>query len=48
MYFFGLELTTATDTALLANGEIAFSILLAMLFFKERLRLIGYLAVTMV
>lgn len=48
MYFFGLELTTATDTALLANGEIAFSILLAMLFFKERLNLIGYLAVTMV
>lgn len=48
MYFFGLELTTATDTALLANGEIAFSILLAMLFFKERLRFIGYLAVTMV
>jgi drug/metabolite transporter (DMT)-like permease len=48
MYFFGLELTTATDTALFANGEIAFSILLAMLFFKERLRLIGYLAVTMV
>ncbi len=48
LYFFGLEQTTASDTALLTNGEIVFSVLLALLFFKERLNKIGYAAVTMV
>ena len=48
LYFFGLEQTTASDTALLANGEIIFSVLLALLFFKEKLKRVGYLAVAMV
>ena len=48
LYFAGLEQTTASDTAILGNGEIIFSVLLALLFFKERLGRIGYLAVAMV
>jgi drug/metabolite transporter (DMT)-like permease len=48
MFFFGLRQTTASDTALLANGETIFSIMLAILFFKEKLRMFGYLAALMV
>lgn len=48
MFFFGLRQTTASDTALLANGETIFSITLAILFFKEKLRMFGYLAALMV
>lgn len=48
LYFFGLEQSTASDTAILTNGEIVFSVLLALLFFKERLNKIGYTAVLMV
>ena len=39
MFFSGLQLTTAADTALLSNGETVFSILFAILFFKEKLSL---------
>ena len=39
MFFLGLEQTTASDAALLSNGEIIFSVMLALLFFKEKLRL---------
>lgn len=48
IFFVGLKLGTAADTALLANGETVFSILFALLIFKERLRPIGYIAVTMI
>ena len=48
MFFLGLKLSTAADTALLANGETVFSILFALLIFKERLRPIGYVAVTLI
>ena len=48
MFFTGLKLTTATDTALLSNGETVFSILFALLFFKERLRRVGYGAVALI
>lgn len=48
LFFLGLELSTAADTSLLANGETVFSILFALLFFKERLKPIGYIAVTMI
>ena len=48
MFFLGLKLSTATDTALLANGETVFSILFALLIFKERLKPIGYVAVTLI
>jgi drug/metabolite transporter (DMT)-like permease len=48
MFFFGLRQTTASDTSLLANGETIFSIMLAILFFKEKLKPLGYLAALMV
>ena len=48
LYFVGLEQTTASDAALLSNGEIAFSILLAVLFFKERIERKHYAAIAMV
>jgi drug/metabolite transporter (DMT)-like permease len=48
MFFFGLRQTTASDTSLLAIGETIFSIILAILFFKEKLRSLGYLAALMV
>ena len=48
MFFTGLKLTTAADTALLSNGETVFSILFALLFFKEKLKLVGYGAVALI
>jgi drug/metabolite transporter (DMT)-like permease len=48
IFFVGLKLGTAADTALLANGETVFSILFALLFFKERLKPVGYIAVTLI
>jgi drug/metabolite transporter (DMT)-like permease len=48
MFFSGLRQTTASDTSLLANGETIFSIVLAILFFKEKLKPLGYLAALMV
>jgi drug/metabolite transporter (DMT)-like permease len=47
MFFLGLKLSSAADTALLTNGETVFSILFALLIFKERLTPIGYVAVTL-
>jgi len=48
LFFIGLEDTTASDSALLLNGEIIFSVFLAILLFKEKLPRIGYLAVGLV
>jgi len=48
LYFAGLQQTSASDATLLANGEIIFTIAIAMAFFKERLRPLGYLAVLFV
>ena len=48
IFFVGLKLSTAADTALLANGETVFSILFALLIFKERLSRVGYIAVTLI
>lgn len=48
MFFFGLKLTTATDSSLLSNGEIIFSILLALTIFGEKLNRIGYIAMALV
>ena len=48
MFFFGLEHTTAVDSSLLANGETFFSIIFAILFFKEKLKPLGYIASLMV
>jgi len=44
LYFFGLIHATASDAAVMVNGEVFFSVLLALVFFKERLRLHGYVA----
>jgi len=48
LYFVGLTHASASDTALIANGEVFFSVLLAVMFFKERLRLVGGIAVILV
>ena len=48
IFFVGLKVSTAADTALLANGETVFSILFALLIFKERLSRVGYIAVTLI
>jgi len=47
MYFVGLEATTASDAALLANGEMVFTVLVASLFFGERLSRKGLFALTL-
>ena len=48
LYFVGLSQTTASNTSLLSNAEIVFTILLALLFFKEKLKPIGFVAVGLV
>jgi len=37
LFFFGLSNTSASDSSILVNGEVLFSILLAMIFFNEKL-----------
>jgi len=48
LYFFGLKYTSAVHTSILLNGEMVFTVLLAILFFKERLRLQGYIGISLV
>ncbi len=48
LFFTGLKQTTASDTAILSNAETIFTVLFALIFFKERLKPIGYLAVVLV
>jgi drug/metabolite transporter (DMT)-like permease len=48
LYFVGLTHASASDAALIVNGEVFFSILLAVMFFRERLRLIGWIAIFLV
>lgn len=48
LFFTGLKQTTASDTAILSNAETIFTVLFALIFFKEKLRPIGYLAVVLV
>ncbi len=48
LFFTGLEKTTASDTAILSNSETIFTVLFALLFFKEKLRARGYLATLLV
>jgi drug/metabolite transporter (DMT)-like permease len=48
LYFFGLKYTSAAHTSILLNGEMVFTVLLAILFFKEKLRLLGYIGVVLV
>ena len=37
LFFYGLSITSASDSSILINGEILFSILLAIVFFNEKL-----------
>ena len=48
LYFVGLTHASASDAALIANGEVFFSVLLAVIFFRERLRLVGWIAIILV
>lgn len=48
LFFIGLKHASASDAALIANGETFFSVLLAIVFFKERLGKIGYIATTLI
>jgi len=48
LFFIGLTHASASDAALIANGEVFFSIFLAIAFFKERLGKIGYIATALI
>ncbi|CUR51454.1 Putative drug/metabolite transporter [Nitrosotalea devaniterrae] len=48
LYFVGLHQSSATDTSLLSNVEIMFTVLFGLLFFKERLKPIGFVSVALV
>jgi len=48
LYFIGLNHASASDAALLSNGEGLFTVLLAMLFFKERVKKLGYIAIVII
>ena len=45
LFFEGLSDSSASDSALLLNAEIIFSVFFALLIFRERLPLLGYFAV---
>jgi len=48
LFFVGLTHASASDAALITNGEVFFSVLLAIAFFKERLGKIGYFATALI
>lgn len=48
LFFVGLQQTSASDTAILSNGETIFTVLLALALFRERLTPSGYVAVALV
>jgi drug/metabolite transporter (DMT)-like permease len=48
LYFVGLHQSSATDTSLLSNVEIIFTVLFALLFFKEKLKPIGFISIGLV
>jgi drug/metabolite transporter (DMT)-like permease len=45
LFFEGLKRTTASDASVLEGGELLFTVIIALLFFKERLTKIGYLGI---
>ncbi|MGI0027318.1 MAG: EamA family transporter [Nitrosopumilaceae archaeon] len=47
-YFFGLKESTAVNASILTNGEIVFSILIALVIFKERLKKREYIPFSMI
>lgn len=48
VYFFGLKDSTAVNASIFSNGEIIFSLLVAMVFFKERLHKKEYFPFSMI
>jgi drug/metabolite transporter (DMT)-like permease len=46
LFFEGLKRTTASDASVLEGGELLFTVIIALLFFKEKLTKIGYLGMT--
>ena len=48
LYFSGLAQSKASDTSILSNAEIIFTVLLAIVFFREKLKPKGYLAIALV
>jgi drug/metabolite transporter (DMT)-like permease len=46
LFFEGLKRTTASDASVLEGGELLFTVIIALLFFKEKLTKIGYLGIT--
>ncbi len=46
LFFEGLHRTTASDASVLEGGELLFTAMFAILFFKEKLTRIGYLGIT--
>jgi drug/metabolite transporter (DMT)-like permease len=48
LYFVGLTHASASDAALIANGEVFFSVLLAVMFFREKLKFVGWVAILLV
>jgi drug/metabolite transporter (DMT)-like permease len=48
LYFVGLTHASASDASLIANGEVFFSVLLAVIFFREKLKPVGWIAIILV
>ena len=48
LFFQGLHMTSASNTAVLSNIEIVFTVIIAILFFKEKISRIGYVGLSMV
>lgn len=48
LYFVGLRQSSAADTSLLSNAEIMFTVLFSLLFFKEKLKPVGFISVGLV
>jgi drug/metabolite transporter (DMT)-like permease len=48
LYFFGLKQALASNASILLNGEMAFTILFAILLFKEKLDRIGYVGIVLI
>src|SRR5215204_2866110 len=48
LYFFGLKQALASNASVLLNGEMAFTVLFAILFFKEKLDRIGYVGIVLI
>jgi len=48
LYFSGLQKTTASDAAILSNGEQVFTIVFAVIFFHEKLKKVDVLAIALI